>query len=359
MKLRFPKYYKQFKCIANNCKDSCCSAGWEIDIDKETLELYKKVPREFGEKLNKNIDTNSIPHFSLDKNGKCPFFNKEKLCEIYLKLGKESLCNICTEHPRYYEYFEDVIEGGIGLCCEEAARIILSETSQFSTYEIETKLVESDSYNVKLYKYLCTARQKIISYLENESLSLNSRIRNILWFSYTIQQNIDNNLLDDENIFEVKSYTNPDIKPIFEFLFTLEHNNPNWITYLEKCINTYSLNKNKINEFENTHPQISNYLKNIAIYFIWRYFLKGAFDEDVLSKVKLMVVSIAILKILFFCKYLENQSISLEDCIYIAKKYSEEIEYSEDNLYSLADASYNLEIFDTENLLGLFNEIEQ
>ena len=51
MKLRFPEYYKQFKCIANNCKDSCCSAGWEIDIDKKTLELYKKVPGEFGEKL--------------------------------------------------------------------------------------------------------------------------------------------------------------------------------------------------------------------------------------------------------------------------------------------------------------------
>ena len=139
MILRFPKYYQKFKCIANNCKDSCCSAGWEIDIDKDTLESYKKISGEFGEKLNKYIDTSSIPHFVLDKKGNCPFYNNEKLCEIYLTLGKDSLCNICAEHPRYYVYFEDIIEGGIGLCCEEATRIILSETSQFSTYEIETK----------------------------------------------------------------------------------------------------------------------------------------------------------------------------------------------------------------------------
>ena len=50
MKFRIPKYYKQFHCIADKCKDSCCSAGWEIDIDEESLNLYKSVKRNIWQK---------------------------------------------------------------------------------------------------------------------------------------------------------------------------------------------------------------------------------------------------------------------------------------------------------------------
>ena len=33
-------YYKNFKCIDKNCKHTCC-AGWQVSIDKESLEKYK------------------------------------------------------------------------------------------------------------------------------------------------------------------------------------------------------------------------------------------------------------------------------------------------------------------------------
>ena len=35
-----PNYYKDFLCIADKCRHSCC-IGWEIDIDEETLEFYE------------------------------------------------------------------------------------------------------------------------------------------------------------------------------------------------------------------------------------------------------------------------------------------------------------------------------
>ena len=81
--------------------------------------------------------------------------------------------------------------------------------------------------------------------------------------------------------------------------------------------------------------------------------MKGTFDKDILSKVKLMVISISILKYLFFCKWIENKNINFSDYIEIVTKYSEEIEYSEENLNALEKASYDLDIFDTEYLLGL------
>ena len=107
-------------------------------------------------------------------------------------------------------------------------------------------------------------------------------------------------------------------------------------------------------EFEKQNTEINNYLKNISNYFIWRYFLKGTFDEEIISKISLMAISICIIKILFFCKWIENGTIGLDDCIDLVRNYSEEIEYNEDNLNKLYDACYELEYFSLENLISLF-----
>ena len=54
MKIYAPNYYNAFKCIADKCNHSCC-VGWEIDIDNKTLDYYKNVEGDFGNKLRKNI----------------------------------------------------------------------------------------------------------------------------------------------------------------------------------------------------------------------------------------------------------------------------------------------------------------
>ena len=50
------------------------------------------------------------------ENGICPFFNSNKLCDIYIDIGEEHMCDICKNHPRFYEWFGDLKEGGMGLC---------------------------------------------------------------------------------------------------------------------------------------------------------------------------------------------------------------------------------------------------
>ncbi len=49
MKIRTPEYYKDFKCIAGACTDTCC-AGWDVDVDEKSYDYYKNgcnriVPR--------------------------------------------------------------------------------------------------------------------------------------------------------------------------------------------------------------------------------------------------------------------------------------------------------------------------
>ena len=106
MKTKVPYYYKDFKCIASECPDTCC-AGWEIIIDEDTHEKYKNATGKFGEILRSKITLyeDGEPGFILDGDD-CPFLNKNKLCDIYSELGEESLCNTCKQFPRFIEEYK-------------------------------------------------------------------------------------------------------------------------------------------------------------------------------------------------------------------------------------------------------------
>ena len=45
-----PVYYEKFHCLADHCRRSCC-IGWELDLDDETWERYRRLPGDFGDRL--------------------------------------------------------------------------------------------------------------------------------------------------------------------------------------------------------------------------------------------------------------------------------------------------------------------
>lgn len=136
MKEFAPKIYKDFRCIAAECRHNCC-IGWEIDIDEDTLAFYRAQTGEIGEKLRKNIEiTDGCASFRLDEHERCPFLNRRNLCDIYLTLGENALCQICRDHPRFRNFFSDRTEVGLGLCCESAARLLLCAETPFSLIQI-------------------------------------------------------------------------------------------------------------------------------------------------------------------------------------------------------------------------------
>ena len=134
MKTIVPDYYREFKCTAGNCSHSCCAEGWEIDIDKSAEARYRHEigkrtengeKTAIGRKLEKAVKFGKPSHFVPE--GKiCPFFNKDGLCELILYGGDKMLCQICADHPRFRNFYDDHIEMGVGLCCEEAARLIVT-----------------------------------------------------------------------------------------------------------------------------------------------------------------------------------------------------------------------------------------
>ena len=114
-----PDFYDSFKCIADKCTDSCC-IGWEIDVDEFALEKYNNINNDFGKKIRSQIikSEDGSNCFALAENERCPFLNQRNLCDIIINCGEDHLCDICREHPRFYEWFVGVTECGLGLCCE-------------------------------------------------------------------------------------------------------------------------------------------------------------------------------------------------------------------------------------------------
>ena len=346
MLLKLPSYCKKFKCIADRCKDNCC-IGWEIDIDDTTAEYYDSVKGDFGDKLKANINKDEISSFIL-KDERCPFLNCKNLCEIIINLGEDKLCQICRDHPRYFEWYSDIKEGGIGLCCEEAARIIVTDKEPFSTYDIPCDDEGYDDYNPELYNLLLFARDQIISTLQNESLTFQQRVDNVLNYALQVQYNADNYCYD--NILIKDTYPadncNSDINGFLSCFAELEPIDNNWQDYLKNMTDASdTLGK----ALTSDTADFDLYLKNIAVYFIWRYFLKGVYDEEILSKVFLMAVSVAMIKLM----YINEKADTEERYSIIAKNYSKEIEYSEENLEKIYDMVYDNPAFSKANLMSI------
>ncbi len=113
-----------FRCKASACEDTCC-AGWEIDVDGDTADYYDSLDGDDGAfvraKLYRGDDGYQLCH----EGARCRFLREDNLCELILRLGEDALCDICREHPRFYSGVGDLTEAGLGLCCEEAARLWL------------------------------------------------------------------------------------------------------------------------------------------------------------------------------------------------------------------------------------------
>lgn len=354
MILKMPEYYKKFRCTADRCSDNCC-IGWEIDIDSKTAAYYDSVTGDFGTKLRSNISDTDPKSFILGKNERCPFLNDRNLCEIILTLGEDKLCNICTEHPRYYEWFGNVKEGGIGLCCEEAARIIISAENPSDTYGTEIPDEENDFEETPLYTCLLEVREKILAYLTSDELPLREKIHDIINYASLVQINIDNGIYDIPEIISSVKHTKHRFTDILSFMTTLEPIDEKWLPYLEEITAIYDTACNNKEQFLQNNPEAEQYLRNISVYFIWRYFMKGTFDGEIVSRVKLMTVSAAVIGYMYLCKWLESGTLTYEDCAQLAKNYSKEIEYSEENLEAMLDAAYDLAALEDNTLKSLFS----
>ena len=280
----YPNYYKNFTCIANRCKHSCC-IGWEIDIDHDTMEFYSGLPGETGEKIRANIE-GEPPRFVLKTGDRCPFLNERGLCDIILSCGEDALCDICTLHPRFKNFYENYEEVGLGLCCEEAVRVILDSEEKF---KIEIPECATDDE-----KEFLKTRKTVFDILQNREKSMTARFEELaekfyLKFDFSLS-----NLRDK--------------------YLSLERLDEKWTDELLKLSD-----KNFDKKIFRKYPI---YFEQFAVYFIFRHFYEGEERENV----NFCLMSCYLLGALW--SIYEDK----EKMFDLVRMYSSEVEYSEENL---------------------------
>lgn len=284
-----PDFYPNFHCIAAACRHSCC-CGWEIDIDDDSLNRYARVPGELGALLKKSIAHEPTPHFVLDAHERCPLLREDGLCRIILDLGEGALCDICSEHPRFYNDYPDRFEMGLGLCCEEALRQFLAIDAPLSFIE------ESDGEDAAPPTPLLTLRERVFACLRGDA-PLRARFANAL------------TLLDAPPI----EFTPQRLSAL---LLPLERMDEAWTTMLLRLSDAPTIPAEALSTIR---------CERIGEYMVYRHFANASDLSDAAARLRfaqLAVETVCALEHLGF----GDEALRL---------FSAEVEYSDDNMAAL------------------------
>lgn len=374
MRVRVPDYYKNFKCIAGDCTDTCC-AGWEVDVDLKAQEYYKQVQGEFGARLKEStiIDPDGI-RFTLTDRKRCCFLNDSNLCDLYIALGEEHLCDTCTDFPRFSETFGELKEMGISMSCPTAAELILNHEDMLTWEEDELdEMISINDIDYDLYMQLMASRSLCFKILMDRKRGIVWRMVSVLLLANDIQKLIykgkykkiakltdkynDEAYLDKivlKNCKKALKHVDGTVntESILKLFSEFEVVNDSWPDMLGKavdcCGRVMNSDKDYIGFFKSREIQY----EQMMVYFIYRYYMKAVYDEDLIAKVKLGVISIIVIRSVEKSEWKENRKLSLERLIDIAHLYSKEIEHSDENMDGISELCYGDLCFHIEALIS-------
>lgn len=387
MKIRVLSYYKEFKCIASACEDTCC-AGWDVVIDNETYQSYQNQEGPFGEKLRNKmiVDEDGDNVFILD-GIRCPFLNNNNLCDIHKELGEQFLCHTCKQYPRYMDVYGDLKEMGISLSCPEAARIIFAHRGSTEFELIEDNQV-NDSHHVDKKEILdkfFKCRETMIQILEKADYPLGIRAAIVLKFVEELQDKLDfgefdamnqfiekyndgshiNALMNKLNGFKVnETIKYQDITLYFKTFSDLEHINDKDPLGLNRVLETYlkseedkAFYRDQAKAFNEYYEEQRDHFKKILVYFVYRYFMKSFFDYDMSSKIKVAMISTIMIKALAVVRWIEKQEFDVADMVVVSQSYSKDIEHLEKNVETLERIFETDEVYTYDRIINtLVNE---
>jgi lysine-N-methylase len=322
MLLRVPDFYDSFRCIADKCTDTCC-IGWEIDIDETSAKRYSAIKGEFGDRLRQNIEDG---HFKLLPGDRCPFLKRDGLCDMICHLGEPSLCDICREHPRFVEVYGDIMEKGLGLCCEEAVRLLLESketaTAPISFVEREINDIPDEIPDdaIEARDAIFKERDNLFLILRNQSKPLHKRLIDLLDYA------IETSGIEIPN----KKISNNIHQSWFNVLGKGESFGPAWdATYKQLLQNGWVPSSNLFSDSDG---------EKIIAYLLFRYYGKSLFDGNSLTKVEFALYFWIILQKIGSLFALETGTASAKPeasnlqsvKINAIKLLSKQIEYSEE-----------------------------
>ena len=329
MEIFYPKYYKDFVCIASACPDSCCKE-WSVDVDTEAAKFYRQLPGILGDRLREVLQDTDDGTVMTIENGRCPMWRQDGLCQIQAELGHDALCKTCREFPRLTHDYGDFMELGLELSCPEATRLILSN----SDYSLVCETVhggDPGDYDREVMEILRRTRREFFDFLATATLPFQEILAVLLLYAHEVQGELDGGepaILDAKAcLTEAHRFAEGrDIGMLQDFFLNLEILTPQWKTRLEA---------------DAVVPCWNGCYKAILGYFIQRYWLQAVSDYDILCRAKFAIAACLLIG------YLGG------DLVETAQLFSKEIENDPDNVEAILDGAYTAPALTDARLLGL------
>ena len=271
MKIVKPTFYKNFKCIAGDCPDSCCQ-GWEVDADSDSLEYYKtldnslEIKKRIDSVLSKDEFDNTI--FTLAPKKRCPLLYDENLCDMHIAIGGEHTPYTCRTFPRFIYDFGATREIGISFSCPVASDMMYNtESFDFET-EVNSDLPTLNDIDAEKYFLLYKGRAEAYKIAKDKNKSIRERLNDLLDLGVLLQEKLFpyDEGGDDIAFFDV--FKNPELI------------NPEW--------------KEKVENFSLKQVSDTQSNENILMYFLYKYLMQAVYDDDALSKIKMAVIGVLI-----------------------------------------------------------------
>lgn len=271
MKIVKPTFYKNFKCIAGDCPDSCCQ-GWEVDADSDSLEYYKtldnslEIKKRIDSVLSKDEFDNTI--FTLAPKKRCPFLNDENLCDMHIAIGGEHTPYTCRTFPRFIYDFGATREIGISFSCPVASDMMYNtESFDFET-DINSDLPTLNDIDAEKYFLLYKGRAEAYKIAKDKNKSIRERLNDLLDLGVLLQEKLFPYDEGGDNIAFFDVFKNPELI------------NPEW--------------KEKVENFSLKQVSDTQSNENILMYFLYKYLMQAVYDNDALSKIKMAVLGVLI-----------------------------------------------------------------
>jgi len=356
MLIRRPHYYDRFYCLAGDCPDTCC-ASWDIVIDQDSLDFYQTIPGEFGEKVRSaiTVDGDGDHCFSVS-GGQCPLLTEERLCSIQLAFGEERVCDVCRSHPRFQEIYGPFREDSLAASCPGVADLLIEAETPAYFPEIEDDQPDEvcDDVDEELLAVLLPTRQRALELIQDRSRPLGERLALLMDFADALQDELDVGQLEEmEALCASWMAELPEREPgrretmqrLLALLLELEILEDDWRELVRSSAETLYERLSEA-EYAAACEQFQVYMadrayeyEHLAAYFLYRWWLKADFDDDVYGKAALTVLSCLAVRELGMALWLvRGKEFSKADQSWLIHQWCKEQEHCAENIAALTQA---------------------
>jgi len=252
--------YDKFKCIADKCNFTCC-AGWDVIIDTDTYNKWKKENHKTGFILNnvkiKKCGSKTEYFINKENHEACSLLDKQGLCQVVKSLGEEYLSSTCHKFPRIENIFEGKKELSLACACPEVVELISSIAGKIN-------IISENDTNLKSNLVELKIREAIVNIVQQENFLLEDKLIISFQMLSTILENED--FREDSLLEELEKYKSREyIQELINMYKGRESNINNSVEEINYLFLDIIKNYREVPSFEILLKDISDFAENVEI----------------------------------------------------------------------------------------------